>query len=116
MALAQVGAQTYSTAVLVENKVAALGAGSYLLFNFNLFNPGASVSYVQFFDAVSTSVTVGATTPTFVLAIPAGVSVNIAQTCPKGFRTGVTVACTSSATGSGAPVAAVVLSFDYVSG
>ncbi len=116
MALAQTGATLYSNLALAETK-AVVRAGSCLMFNIVLFNPDASASsYVQFFDALTADVTVGSTTPTFVIPVgPKGSGV-LALNCPRAFRTGVVVACTATATGSGAPGTAAVVSLDYVGG
>ena len=120
MAIAQVGAQTYSNTALTEVKVAALAAGTnigYLLFNILATNTHATDPiYVQFFDLASGDVTVGGTTPTFVLAVPAQGTTVLATSVPKGFRTAVTIACTATPTGAGAPAANGVMNFDYTSG
>ena len=116
MALAQVGGQVYSNTALAETKAAAF-AGRCLVFNILCFNPDATATtYVQFFDVASGSVTVGTTTPTFVIPVGPKAGAVIALNCPRQFSTAVTVACTATATGSGAPGTAAVISFDYVSG
>lgn len=116
MALSQVGGTTYSNTGLDANKVGVAG-GSFLVFNIIAFNPDAStVSYIQFFDALSANVTVGSTTPTFVLPLGIKSGAVLALNCPKAFKTGITIACTGTPTGSGAPGTTAVLSLDYVSG
>lgn len=116
MALAQVGGTLYSNTGLVGDKVAAFG-GPCLVFNIVIFNPDAtSTAYVQFFDAASSSVTVGSTAPTFVLPVGPKAGMVLALNCPRAFRTAVTIAATLTATGSGQPGTAVVISFDYVGG
>ena len=120
MGLAQVGARTYFNSALTATKVAALGAttnAGYLLFNFTCFNSHATdVVYIQFFDAASADVTVGTTTPKFVLPLPPVGGIDGGLMCPREFRTAVTIAATSTATGSGSPAANALVSFDYVSG
>jgi len=116
MALAQAGGKTYSNTALTEVKVGAF-SGACLVFNFVCFNPDASsTTFVQFFDLASADVTVGTTTPAFVLALGPKDGVVLGLTCPRRFRTAVTIACTATATGAGAPATAGVVSFDYVGG
>lgn len=116
MALSQVAGTLYSNLALAETK-AVVRAGGCLMFNIVIFNPDTSASsYVQFFDALTADVTVGSTTPTFVIpAGPKGGGI-LTLNCPRAFRTGVVVACTATATGAGAPGTAAVVSFDYVGG
>jgi len=116
MALAQTGGTLYSNLSLAATKQAAFG-GRCLVFNIVCFNPHATdVSYVQFFDLASADVTVGSTTPTFVIALGPKDGVSLALNCPRLFATAVTIACTATATGSGAPGANAVVSLDYVGG
>lgn len=65
----------------------------------------SATTYVQFFDA--TSVTVGSTSPKFVLEIPAGLGANLALDPGIQFPTGIMVAITTTASGSTAVSSAV---------
>lgn len=113
--LAQVGGTLYSNLALDEVK-ASVVAGPVLLFNIMGFNSGGSVSYVQFFDALVADVTVGTTTPDFVIPLPAGGGYDAAYVLPEGFRTGIVIACTATATGNGAPAADAIVKLSYVGG
>ncbi len=116
MALSMVGGTPYSNTALAEVK-AVVVATPCLMFNLLCFNPdAATVTYVQFFDALTANVTVGTTVPTFVLPLPAKTGAPLALNCPRKFSNGVVVACTSTATGAGAPATAAVVWFDYVGG
>jgi hypothetical protein len=116
MALAQVGGKIYSNTALAETKAAAV-TSRCLVFNFLCVNPDATtISYLQFFDLASADVTVGTTTPTFVMALSPKTGYNIGLTCPVQFTTAMTVANTSTPTGNGAPATAAVVSLHYVSG
>lgn len=119
MALSQVGTQTYSNTSLANTATQAIGAttnSGTLVYNIHIFNGDASNSiFVQFFDALAANVTLGATTPKFVLGIPAKWNLDTGLIAPIEFRTAVTIACTATATGSGAPSTNAVLSLDYVS-
>ena|ERR1041385_3168322 len=117
MALAQVGGTTYSALGANETKIQALGAGSYLAFNFSCFNPDASATtYVQFFDALIADVNLGTTAPKFVLALPPKGGVDGGFNLPRAFHTAIAYAVTATAGGSGAPASAAIVQFDYVSG
>ena len=85
------------------------------LAGYHLLNPGASAAYIQFFDAAAIAdVTVGTTTPKFSLGLPA--TGGAARTCsfPIRFVKGVVIACTSTATGSGAPNAANIAMLEFI--
>lgn len=114
MGVSQVGGTSYSNLALDEVKAVVI-AGPCLLFNIAAFNTGA-VSYLQFFDALTANVTVGTTTPTFVLALPAAGGINSNYVLPKRFRNGVVIACTSAPTTNGAPAADAIITLDYTGG
>ena len=75
--------------------------------------------YVQFFDAAVADVTVGTTTPKWSLLVPAG---NGAQggifdeqwQDPVSFGTAISYACTTTATGAGAPTTGLTLNFGFI--
>ncbi len=115
MALAQAGGVTYSNLAVLATKVAPL-IGSFLVFNITCFNPDSAVAYIQFFDAVTADVTIGTTTPYFVLPMPIGGGIDSSLVCPKAFHHGIVFAATTTATGLTAPGTASILSFDYVGG
>ena len=115
MALSQVGGVTYSNTAVAATKVAAL-TGSFLVFNFTCFNPDTALAYIQFFDALTANVTVGATTPYFVLPLPAGGGIDSQLFCPKAFHTGIVFAATTLPTNAVAPGANCIVQFDYVGG
>ena len=59
-------------------KVQALAAPNqfgYFIRGFNVINPNTTDVYLKFYDALSANVTVGTTTPTLTLMIPASGSV-----------------------------------------
>ena len=116
--LSQVGAQTYMNTSLTNTAVTALTVpthGGLLLYNIIGFNGDASsISFVQFFDALLANVTLGVTVPKFVLPLGIRIVSAIDMTCPQEYRTGVVIACTSTATGAAAPSTNATLSIDYV--
>ncbi len=115
MALAQAGGTTYSNLAVTATKVAPL-IGSFLVFNFTCFNPDTNIAYVQFFDALTAGVTVGSTTPYFVLPLPAAGGIDSQLVLPKAFHTGIVFAATTTSTGSSAPGANCLVQFDYTGG
>lgn len=94
----------YFNAALLATKQAAV-SGYGKISTLCSGNPNAAVSYIQIFDAASTdAVTVGTTTPTAVVPLPASTPVNVVLSMP--FRNGIVVAATTTPTGSTAPVTA----------
>lgn len=89
---------------LLTNTPVQLKAGAGRLYFFQLFNTAAAVTYLQVFDALAGSVTLGTTVPKFV--IPANVSaypiINLGDLGMQ-FNTGLTVAACTTATGNTAP-------------
>jgi hypothetical protein len=67
------------------------------------YNPNASVAYIQVFDAASASVTLGSTAPDLVFAIPPTSAANLEITNGVNMANAMTLACTTTATGSTAP-------------
>lgn len=115
MSLAQVGGTRYSNLALAETKAVVI-AGPVLLFNITAFNSGGATCYLQFFDALTADVTVGTTTPTFVIPLPASGGYDTSLNLPEGFRNGIVIACTSTATGNGTPGAAAIIKLGYTGG
>ena len=65
-------------------------------------NPNSSLAYVQFFDTAS-AITLGTTTPTFVLGIPATAAANLLVDDGITLSLGLKLACTTTASGNTAP-------------
>lgn len=68
-----------------------------------IYNNNSSVMYVQFFNTASGSVTLGTTTPVYSIGIPATSGANVF--IPQGIAhsTAITIAATTTATGSSNP-------------
>lgn len=87
----------------------------------NLYNPNTTVTYIQVFNKASASVTVGTTAPDFVITL-AGVATasatgsdrNLEITCGLAMSTGITIAATTTATGSTAPANAITATFLFL--
>lgn len=115
MALAQSGGTTFYDDSVVQTKQAVVAA-PVMLFNILGWNSGASTSYLQFFDALEADVTVGTTVAKFTIPLPATGGYDAELQLPEGFRTGIVIACTATATGSGAPAAGALVKLSYVGG
>lgn len=108
-----VGTSMYlNTALLATKQAANASAGS--LYGYHIYNPNSVVIYVQFFNLASASVTVGTTTPNMVIAVPPfGWADAPATGPPIGFGTAMTIAATTTATGSGAPSTGLLTNLWY---
>jgi len=115
MSVTQAGGTCYFNSALTETKVLVIAA-PVRLFNLLGYNSGASVSYLQFFDALSADVTVGTTTPKFSIPLPSTGGYSDTYQLPEGFRTGIVIACTATATGAGAPAAGALVKLTYAGG
>lgn len=91
-----------------------LKATSGAVFGYHLYNPNSTVVYLQVFDATSASVTVGTTSPKFVLVIPPKGVVDTQPAHAIGMTTAISVACTTTATGAGAPATGLHMTVWYV--
>lgn len=83
-------------------------------------NPNTIDAYVQFFDLATGDVTVGTTTPEQSFLVPGGASSTLVGAMDKNFgedgvdfQTAITVACTTTATGSTDPTTGLVLNIQY---
>ena len=96
------------------NTAAAVKASAARLHNYHVYNPNASVVFVQLFNVASGSVTVGTTTPTLVLAIPPAGVLDGSWATSKRFTTACSYAVTTTATGSTAAGSNCNVNFDYI--
>lgn len=98
----------------LSTTVTAIKANPGQLAILNCYNPNATATYVQIFDALTANVTLGTTTPKLVLGLPP-TNANAVDDSPVGFQffTGISYAATTTATGSTAPGTAVVCSYGY---
>lgn len=79
------------------------------LFGYHILNNTAAIAYVQVFDKLSTNVTVGTTVPDYVIPVPAnGGAVMAMGRTGSRHANGMSVACTTTRTGSVAAVCDVL--------
>lgn len=106
------GTTPYRNNAVSSTKVAALTIPARI-FYVHFYNPNASGVWLQFFDLASASVTVGTTTPTRELFLPATGGVDGPLSMPWGFDTAVTIAATTTSGGSSAPASAIHVQMEY---
>lgn len=103
-----VNSQTGLTNTKVAVKSSAGNFGGYMV-----YNPNASAVYIQVFDVASGSVTLGTTAPTYVISLPASAAANVEFALGITHSTAITLAATTTATGSTAPGTALTGFFLY---
>lgn len=106
------GASSYANAALSATKQ-QVKASAGNIYAWTAYNPNVTVVYVQVFYLPSASVTVGTTAPSYILPLPPSGGLDTPLLIPLAAASGITVACTTTPTGSTAPGAAVVFSMGY---
>ena len=88
----------------IGNTLTSIDVNPTRLGGYYVYNPNASVTYLQIFDATYTSdVTLGTTPPVLALSIPATAGANLDLGNGIQFRKGIVIAFTTTATGSTGP-------------
>ncbi len=82
--------------------VTTISSNSGALGGYMIANTNATVAYLQIFDTTG-AVNVGTTTPDAVFGIPATASANVEFTNGIKINNGIKIACTTTASGNGAP-------------
>jgi hypothetical protein len=77
------------------------------LAGYYIYNPNATAVYVQFWNALTANVTIGTTTPYFMLTIPPTSAANLWMAPGVRFSTAMGWSATSTAGGTGAPTTAL---------
>lgn len=106
------GTAIYNNTALSSTKQ-AVNASAGNLYGYHIYNPNSVVIYIQMFNLASASVTVGSTAPTAVIAIPAGGWADATPGVPITFGTALTIAATTTSTGSGSPTTALLCNIWY---
>lgn len=96
-----------------DNTAQALKASAGNLYSLHVVNTNGTDAYVQIFNVAAGSVTVGTTTPNYVLFVPANGAVEEKWAIGMAFGTAITYACTTTATGNGDPDTGLVVSAAY---
>jgi len=96
----------------------AVKASAGMLYGYEIVNNGSAECYIQVFNKTTANVTVGTTAPDFVIPVPAPSSgtngAGIVHDIDKGvaFSTAITIACTTTRTGSTSATCDVNFFFD----
>ena len=98
----------------LSNTATAVKASAGNLYGYHFYNPNSATIFIQVWNLGTGSVTVGTTAPTMVLAVPGLGALDTYLTIPVGFSTAITVAATTTATGSTAPGTALVANAFYI--
>jgi hypothetical protein len=107
------GGWSPSSQTALSNTKTSVKASAGTLGGYMFYNPNSSVVYIQVFDVASGSVTVGSTTPTYVIPIPATSGANVEFTNGINHATAIVIAATTTATNSTAPSTALTGFFLY---
>lgn len=95
-------------ATALTSTAQAIKASAGQVYGWYIYNPNASAQFVQFYNVAAASVTVGTTSPLFMLTIPATSAANVEFTNGITFsNAGFSCAATSTAGGNGAPSTAL---------
>ena len=98
----------------VSNTAIAVDANGGVLYSLVVYNPNASVEWVQLFNAATANVTVGTTTPVASYPVAAsGSTVVLINDIGIGFSAAISIATTTTATGGTAPGSALTVNASY---
>lgn len=97
----------------LSNTNSQVKSGAGTLGGWFVYNPNATVAYVQIYDTATGSITVGTTVAKLSIGIPATSAANLDSACGINFATAICVAATTTATGSTAPGTALDCNFWY---
>jgi hypothetical protein len=88
------------TGTVSGTKVEVTANTKSTVFSVHISNTTAATAYLQIFDLATASVTVGTTTPTYVIGVQASGSVNLTFGVPIEHTTGFIIASTTTRTGA----------------
>lgn len=91
----------------------AIKASAGQIYCWAFFNSNTAAAYVQVFNLASASITLGTTAPTFSLGLPGGGGSNICTDEGIAFSTAITIAVTTTRTGSTGPASTVDYNIFY---
>lgn len=91
----------------ITNTATSLKASAGQVYGWYIYNPNASAVYVQFFNTLVGSVTVGTTAPVYSIGIPATSGANVFNAIGIAHSTAIVIAITTTRAGSTAPGSSV---------
>ena len=98
----------------ITNTATSVKAAAGQVYGWYFYNPNASVAYVQFFNTVAGSVTLGTTAPVYSLGIPAASAANVMMEHGVAHSTAIVIGVTTTRAGSTAPGSSVDYNVYYV--
>ncbi len=110
---AQLGLTIFSNTALSSTKTAVKASAGRLNW-YNVYNPNASVTYLQIFNNTTASITVGTTPPDISIGIPANGGWDGESLMSLNWSTAITIAATTTPTGSTAPGTGLVVNLGYI--
>lgn len=105
-------ATLYYNAAL-SNTAVQIKSGAGRPVDWNVYNPNTTAVWLLIYNALSANVTVGTTTPTKAIFIPANTVWDRANVVPGNYGTGITIAASTSNTASVAPTTGLVVNLEY---
>ena len=106
------GGLSTATAAL-STTVTSVKASAGQVYGWYVYNANSTACYLQVFNTASGSVTLGTTTPTMSLGIPAGGGANVAMPNGIAFSTAISMAATTTRAGSTACTSAIDVNIQY---
>jgi hypothetical protein len=97
------GGYSFDSRTALTNTVVSAKASAGQLYGYFWYNPNATAAYIQVFNVASGSVTLGSTTPSYVITIPATSGANVEFSNGIAHSTAISYAATTAATNSTAP-------------
>jgi len=96
-----------------DNTAQAMKTAGGTLVKLHIFNPNASIEYVQVFNKATTGVTPGTTVPDMIFGVPA--SGYATYDIETGFDTAISYVCADEATGGATdPTVGLVITATYI--
>jgi len=106
------GLTIHKTDALVATAV-AVKASAGNIYGYHIFNPNTADIYVHVYNIAQGSTTVGTSSRTISMLVPGGGVLDAVFPMPLGFSTAITVAATTTLTGSSAPSTGLVTNIYY---
>jgi hypothetical protein len=92
----------------------AVKASAGRVHGYHLYNPNSAAAFVHFYDLATGDVTVGTSTRKRTLWIPGGGAIDGVFSMPLAFGTAITIAATTTISGTTAPSSGLLANVDYV--
>lgn len=111
--LSSVGLTVFSNQALT-NTVTAVKTSAARMHQYDFYNPNATGVWIQLFNLATGSVTLGTTAPTRTIYLPATSGRDWSSSFSDSWSTALTIACTTTNTGSTAPSSAIQAYIGYL--